>query len=103
MLGPMSRLWQTVRPIRFRLYLGLLSAMTASIVALMIPQVLEFIVNRLETDAVAATIWPVAPAVLGLGSSRPPLSGMPRPFPLPPPTPAQNQTGARSYGTTRHI
>src|SRR5690625_6269018 len=67
MLGPMSRLWQTVRPIRFRLYLGLLSAMTASIVALMIPQVLEFIVNRLETDAVAATIWTGGAVVLGLG------------------------------------
>src|SRR5699024_11203353 len=40
MLGTMRRLWTTVRPIRFRLYLGLLSAMTASIVALMIPQVL---------------------------------------------------------------
>ena len=38
MLGTMSRLWQTVRPIRIRLFLGLLSAMTASLVALMIPQ-----------------------------------------------------------------
>ena len=57
MLGTMRRLWQTVRPIRIRLFLGLLSAMTASLVALMIPQVLEVIVNRLGSDATAITIW----------------------------------------------
>ena len=67
MLGTMSRLWQTVRPIRFRLYLGLLSALTASLVALGIPQVLEVVVNRLHVGAAAATVWTGGAVVLALG------------------------------------
>ncbi|MBB5832804.1 ATP-binding cassette subfamily B protein [Brachybacterium aquaticum] len=63
----MGRLWTTVRPIRFRLYLGLLSALTASLVALGIPQVLEFVVNRLHIGAAAATVWTGGAIVLGLG------------------------------------
>ncbi|PCC35412.1 ABC transporter ATP-binding protein [Brachybacterium alimentarium] len=86
MLGTMSRLWQTVRPIRFRLYLGLLSALTASIVALMIPQVLEFIVNRLESDAVAATIWTGGAIVLALGLVEAALIWMRRTFAVAPST-----------------
>ncbi|MGP5052083.1 ABC transporter ATP-binding protein [Brachybacterium alimentarium] len=86
MLGTMSRLWQTVRPIRFRLYLGLFSALTASIVALMIPQVLEFIVNRLESDAVAATIWTGGAIVLALGLVEAALIWMRRTFAVAPST-----------------
>lgn len=86
MLGTMSRLWQTVRPIRFRLYLGLFSALTASIVALMIPQVLEFIVNRLESDAVAATIWTGGAIVLALGLLEAALIWMRRTFAVAPST-----------------
>ncbi|WP_432803656.1 ABC transporter ATP-binding protein [Brachybacterium sillae] len=63
----MSRLWQTVRPIRVRLFLGLLTALTASIVALLIPQVLEVVVNRLDVGAAATVVWTGAAIVLGLG------------------------------------
>ena len=103
MLGPMSRLWQTVRPIRFRLYLGLLSAMTASIVALMIPQVLEFIVNRLETDAVAATIWTGGAVVLGLGFLEASLIWMRRTFAVTPSTTVEKQIRVRFYAKVQHM
>ncbi|MGO2359527.1 MAG: ABC transporter ATP-binding protein [Brachybacterium tyrofermentans] len=86
MLGTMSRLWQTVRPIRFRLYLGLLSALTASLVALMIPQVLEYLVDQLATDAVAATIWTGGAIVLGLGVVEAALIWMRRTFAVSPST-----------------
>ena len=103
MLGPMSRLWQTVRPIRFRLYLGLLSAMTASIVALMIPQVLEFIVNRLETDAVAATIWTGGAIVLGLGFLEASLIWMRRTFAVTPSTTVEKQIRVRFYAKVQNM
>src|SRR5690625_7297775 len=103
MLGPMRRLWQTVRPIRFRLYLGLLSAMTASIVALMIPQVLEFIVNRLETDAVAAIIWTGRAVVLGLGFLEASLIWMPGPVAVTPSITVENQTRLRRYAQAQHL
>ena len=51
MLVAMSRLWSTVRPIRGRLFLGLLSALAASIVALLIPQVLEALGYQVEWHA----------------------------------------------------
>lgn len=67
MLGSLGRLWRTVRPIRGRLYLGLLSALLASLMALGIPQVLELVVNRLEVGATAAVVWTGCAIVLGLG------------------------------------
>src|SRR5690625_1255872 len=103
MFGTMSRLWQTVRPIRFRLYLGLLSAMTASIVALMIPQVLEFIVNRLETDAVASTIWTGGAIVLGLGFFEASLIWMRRTFAVAPSTTVEKQIRVRFYAKVQHM
>ncbi|MDN5821682.1 MAG: ABC transporter ATP-binding protein, partial [Brachybacterium sp.] len=97
MLGTMRRLWTTVRPIRFRLYLGLLSAMTASIVALMIPQVLEFIVNRLDTDATAATIWTGGAIVLGLGIVEASLIWLRRTFAVAPSTTVEKQIRVSFY------
>lgn len=67
MFATMSRLWQTVRPIRSRLFLGLLSALTASIVALLIPQVLEIMINHLELTPTAAAVWTAGAIVLALG------------------------------------
>ncbi|AXK46817.1 ABC transporter ATP-binding protein [Brachybacterium saurashtrense] len=103
MLGTMSRLWTTVRPIRFRLYLGLLSAMTASIVALMIPQVLEFIVNRLDTDATAATIWTGGAIVLGLGIVEASLIWLRRTFAVAPSTTVEKQIRVRFYEKVQHM
>ncbi|ATG50359.1 ABC transporter [Brachybacterium vulturis] len=103
MLGTMRRLWTTVRPIRFRLYLGLLSAMIASIVALMIPQVLEFIVNRLETDATAATIWTGGAIVLGLGIVEASLIWLRRTFAVAPSTTVEKQIRVSFYKKVQHL
>lgn len=103
MLGTMRRLWTTVRPIRFRLYLGLLSAMTASIVALMIPQVLEFIVNRLDTDATAATIWTGGAIVLGLGIVEASLIWLRRTFAVAPSTTVEKQIRVSFYKKVQHM
>lgn len=103
MLGTMRRLWTTVRPIRFRLYLGLLSAMTASIVALMIPQVLEFIVNRLDTDATAATIWTGGAIVLGLGIVEATLIWLRRTFAIAPSTAVEKQIRVSFYKKVQHM
>lgn len=103
MLGTMRRLWQTVRPIRFRLYLGLLSAMTASIVALMIPQVLEFIVNRLGTDATAATIWTGGAIVLALGIIEASLIWLRRTFAVAPSTTVEKQIRVNFYEKVQNL
>ena len=63
----MSRLWQTVRPIRGRLFLGLIAALLSSTMALMIPQVLEMIVNRLQVGATATAVWTGGAIIMGLG------------------------------------
>ncbi|MGP9695424.1 ABC transporter ATP-binding protein [Brachybacterium sp. AOP25-B2-12] len=67
MLSSMARLLKTIRPIRLRLLLGLVAAMTASIVALLIPQVLESMVNHLSTSATASVVLTAGAVVLGLG------------------------------------
>ena len=103
MLGTMSRLWQTVRPIRIRLFLGLLSAMTASIVALMIPQVLEFIVNRLGSDATAITIWTGGAIVLGLGIVEATLIWLRRTFAVAPSTTVEKQIRVGFYQKVQHL
>ncbi|ATG56134.1 ABC transporter [Brachybacterium ginsengisoli] len=103
MLGTMRRLWTTVRPIRFRLYLGLLSAMTASLVALMIPQVLEFIVNRLGADATAATIWTGGAIVLALGIVEASLIWLRRTFAVAPSTMVEKQIRVGFYAKVQNM
>ncbi len=103
MLGTMSRLWQTVRPIRIRLYLGLLSAMTASLVALMIPQVLQFIVNRLGSDATAITIWTGGAIVLGLGIVEATLIWLRRTFAVAPSTTVEKQIRVGFYQKVQNL
>lgn len=103
MFATMSRLWQTVRPIRFRLYLGLLSALTASIVALLIPQVLEFVVNRLETSAVAATVWTGGAIVMALGILEAALIYLRRVFAVAPSTAVEKQIRVRLYAKVQHM
>ena len=103
MLGTMRRLWQTVRPIRIRLFLGLLSAMTASLVALMIPQVLEVIVNRLGSDATAITIWTGGAIVLGLGIVEATLIWLRRTFAVAPSTTVEKQIRVSFYEKVQHL
>ncbi|MGO1259765.1 MAG: ABC transporter ATP-binding protein, partial [Brachybacterium sp.] len=101
--GTMRRLWQTVRPIRFRLYLGLLSAMTASIVALMIPQVLEYIVNRLDSDATSVVIWTGGAIVLALGIVEASLIWMRRTFAVAPSTTVEKQIRVDFYRKVQNL
>lgn len=97
MLSSMARLWQTVRPIRWRLFGGLMSAMTASIVALLIPQVLESMVNRLATTATAATVLTAGAIVLGLGLIEAGLIWARRIFAVIPATMVEKQMRVRFY------
>lgn len=103
MFATMSRLWQTVRPIRFRLYLGLLSALSASIVALLIPQVLEFVVNRLEASAVAATVWTGGAIVMMLGLVEAALIFLRRVFAVAPSTQVEKEIRVRFYAKVQHM
>ncbi|QCR52765.1 ABC transporter [Brachybacterium sp. SGAir0954] len=103
MLGTMSRLWQTVRPIRFRLYLGLLSALTASLVALGIPQVLEVVVNRLHVGAASATVWTGGAVVLALGLVEAALIWLRRVFAVAPSTLVEKDIRVRFYAKTQHM
>lgn len=103
MLGTMSRLWQTVRPIRFRLYLGLLSALTASLVALGIPQVLEVVVNRLHVGAASATVWTGGAVVLALGLVEAALIWLRRVFAVAPSTLVEKDIRVRFYAKTQNM
>ena len=103
MLGSMARLWQTVKPIRIRLYLGLLSALSASLVALGIPQVLEFLVNRLDTGATAATVWTGGAIVLGLGLLEASLIWLRRVFAVSPSTLVEKDIRVRFYAKVQHM
>lgn len=103
MLSAMSRLWQTVRPIRFRLALGLLSALAASIVALLIPQVLEAVVNRLELAPTAAAVWTGGAIVIGLGVVEAALIYLRRVFAVAPSTMIEKGMRTRFYRTVQHM
>lgn len=53
-----ARMWQIMRPIRFRLLAGFLCAAAGSVFALMIPQVLQRLINGALADAATATATP---------------------------------------------
>lgn len=67
--APHLSLWQYMRPIRFRWFLGVLVAMAASITAITIPQVLAWIVNHLVGSAhpTATNVWFGGFLMIGLG------------------------------------
>src|SRR5699024_1236622 len=66
MVDAMARLWRIIAPIRLRLYLGILVTVGASVVGLMVPQVLEALVNKLDTSPTAATVWIAGGVVIAL-------------------------------------
>lgn len=61
------RIYPWARPAMPRIYLGMVSALIAAIVALIIPQVLEKLVDGPLKDGDASQIWWPVAAVLGLG------------------------------------
>ncbi|MDO5663153.1 MAG: ABC transporter ATP-binding protein [Brachybacterium sp.] len=101
MTATMARLWQTVRPIRVRLYLGLMSALIASIVALMIPQVLEVVVNELETRATVTAVLTGGAIVIGLGLLEAVLIYLRRIFAVSPATLVEKDMRVRFYTKTQ--
>ncbi|GMA39601.1 ABC transporter ATP-binding protein [Mobilicoccus caccae] len=103
MISTMGRLWATVRPIRVRLFLGLLSALAASIVALLIPQVLEGMVNRLDAEATSATVLTAGAVVLGLGLVEASLIWLRRIFAVSPATMTEKDMRVGFYAKVQHM
>lgn len=103
MNSPMGRLWTTIRPIRARLFLGLLSALTASIVALLIPQVLQRLVDRLEADPTRTAVLTAGAAVLALGLVEASLIWLRRTFAVAPATTAEKQMRVRFYDKVQRM
>src|SRR5699024_9569343 len=66
-------------------------------------QVLEFIVNRLDTDATAATIWTGGAIVLGLGVVEASLIWLRRTFAVAPSTTVEKQIRVSFYKKVQHI
>ena len=103
MLSTMVRLWRIIRPIRLRLLGGLLSALIASIVALMIPQVLEAMINRLQTEATAAVVLTAGAVVMGLGLVEAGLIWARRLFAVIPATQSEKQMRVRFYAKVQSL
>jgi len=61
------RLYPYVKPALPRIYLGMVAALAAAVVALIIPQVLEALVDGPLQTGDSAQIWPAFAIVLGLG------------------------------------
>ena len=67
-LRAIGRIWPYVRPYRWRLFGGMAAAMGASLVALVIPYVLQWLVDGPLSSRDAALIWPAGLGVLALGA-----------------------------------
>jgi ATP-binding cassette subfamily B protein len=61
------RLYPYAKPAMPRLYLGMVAALVAGLVALAIPQVLAWLVDGPLSDGDTSQIWPAVGIVLGLG------------------------------------
>ena len=61
------RVYPYARPAMPRIYLGMVAALLAALVALAIPQVLRAIVDGPLTDGDSSAIWPPVGIVLALG------------------------------------
>ncbi|GAA4108927.1 ABC transporter ATP-binding protein [Enteractinococcus coprophilus] len=97
MKAAMARLWRIIQPIRPRLYMGLIVTIAASIVGLMIPQVLEFLVNSLDTSPTATTVWIAGGVVIALGLVEAVLLWLRRIFAVGPSTETERQMRVRFY------
>lgn len=100
MVEAMARLWRIIAPIRPRLYLGLLVTIGASVVGLMIPQVLEVLVNNLNASPTAATVWIAGGIVVALGLVEAVLLWLRRVFAIGPSTNTEREMRVRFYNWT---
>jgi ATP-binding cassette subfamily B protein len=62
-----ARIWPYVQPYRWRLFGGMLAALGASVVALVIPYVLQALVDGPLASGDGSRIWPAGLGVLALG------------------------------------
>src|ERR1700712_2666447 len=63
----LSRLYRYAKPAMPRIYTAMAVSLTASIVSLIIPQVLAVLIDGPLADGDSSQIWPVVLIVLGLG------------------------------------
>src|SRR5699024_9513413 len=97
MIAAMARLWRIIAPIRTRLYLGLLVTIGASVVGLMIPLVLQVLVNTLSSSPTAATVWIAGGVVVALGLVEAGLLWLRRVFAIGPSTNTEREMRVRFY------
>lgn len=97
MYKAMKRLWRIIKPIRPRLFMGLIVTICASVVGLMIPQVLEYVVNNLQTSPTATTVWIGGGVVVGLGLIEAVLLWLRRIFAVGPSTETERNMRVRFY------
>lgn len=93
-----SRLYPHVKPILFRLVMGLLCALLASVVALAIPQVLRVLINdSLRPGATAEAVWSSALLILLLGIAEAVLVALRRTFVINPATTVESRMRVSLY------
>src|SRR4051794_2357516 len=66
-MAAIRRLYPYAKPAMPRIYLGMITALAAGVVALLIPQVLRVLVDGPLQTGDSAQIWPAFLIVLGLG------------------------------------
>lgn len=94
-----KRLYPHVKPILPRLFMGLLSALMASIVALAIPQVLRVLINgSLHPGGSGNAVWVAAVVVLALGIAEAGLVALRRQFVINPATTVETRMRVSLYG-----
>ncbi|VXC58996.1 ABC transporter [Arthrobacter sp. 9V] len=99
-----GRLYPHVRPILPRLFMGLICALLASIVALTIPQVLRVLVNNsLQPGGSADAVWIAAVVILGLGIAEAGLVALRRQFVINPATTVETRMRVTLYGHLQQL
>ncbi|UVJ38865.1 ABC transporter ATP-binding protein [Arthrobacter sp. CJ23] len=94
-----GRLYPHVRPILPRLFMGLVCALLASIVALAIPQVLRVLINdSLRPGGATDAVWAAAVVILLLGLAEAGLVALRRQFVINPATTVETRMRVSLYG-----
>ncbi|MET4902928.1 ABC transporter ATP-binding protein [Paenarthrobacter sp. CC6] len=99
-----GRLYPHVRPILPRLFMGLICALLASIVALTIPQVLRVLVNNsLQPGGSTDAVWIAAVVILALGIAEAGLVALRRQFVINPATTVETRMRVALYGHLQEL
>ncbi|MFJ5954332.1 ABC transporter ATP-binding protein [Paenarthrobacter sp. NPDC092416] len=99
-----GRLYPHVRPILPRLFMGLICALLASIVALAIPQVLRVLINdSLQPGGDTGAVWAAAVVILVLGVAEAGLVALRRQFVINPATTVETKMRVSLYGHLQQL